>query len=657
MDVGKFLSEFRHIVSSKNGINQIRQLIYNLAITGQLTRQMDDDDDIKSLLLNIKNKKEQLIAEKKIKRLPKLQNSPLRIPKNIKIPNSWYWSRLVDIGEINPKNSDLEDDTVASFLPMSSLSELHSGTLGPEERPWGRIKKGYTHFADGDIVIAKITPCFENGKAAVISGLANGVGAGTTELHVVRPLPNLIEANYIYIFLRSPYFTADGKNKMTGTAGQKRLPLEYFATRAFPVPPIAEQKRIVAKVDELMALCDKLEAQYKERLALGKITRFTALNSLSNAVSISDIRVSWHRLQNNMYLLVHEAEDIEDFKSTILELAISGKLNARESSVSDGTLENMRNRKRNLAKNKLIKRETPIIDFPGVQDLLVDIPETWIWCRLDDIASVVRGGSPRPAGDPRFYGGEIPFLKVADITKSKEMFVESFTSTIKEEGLSKTREITERTVLLTNSGATLGVPIICTFRATFNDGIAAFIELAEEVFDEYLYFYLKAKSKWLLDIASRGQGQPNLNTNIIRAIWFPLPPIAEQRSIVDIVKRILALCNQLTEKQELAQKTGALLASAAVASITGIQIEDKEKMKVPKTELVSTLRVGVSPANSERAPLVAILIRNNGEMPAKTLWQASGLEIDAFYQRLKTEMARGWIVQPEVAYVQEMEAS
>ena len=80
-------------------------------------------------------------------------------------------------------------------------------------------------------------------------------------------------------------------------------------------------------------------------------------------------------------------------------------------------------------------------------------------------------------------------------------------------------------------------------------------------------------------------------------------------------------------------------------------------MKVPKTELVSTLRVGVSPANSERAPLAAILIRNNGEIPAKTLWQASGLEIDAFYQQLKTEMARGWIVQPEVAYMREVEAS
>jgi type I restriction enzyme S subunit len=100
-----------------------------------------------------------------------------------------------------------------------------------------------------------------------------------------------------------------------------------------------------------------------------------------------------------------------------------------------------------------------------------------------------------------------------------------------------------------------------------------------------------------------------------------------------------------------------LLATAAVASITGIRIEDKKKMKAPKTELISTLRIGISPTNGEQAPLAAILVKNNGELPAKALWNSSRLDIDAFYQQLKTEMAKGWIVQPEVAYMKEVEAS
>jgi type I restriction enzyme S subunit len=265
------------------------------------------------------------------------------------------------------------------------------------------------------------------------------------------------------------------------------------------------QQRIVAKVDELMALCDKLEAQQQEQITLREITRSSVFNALTTAETISDLRTSWYRLDGNIHLLLQEPEDIEQFKIMVLELAISGKLNERESSASLETLERMQARKRSLVKSKLIKGDSPVVDFSSVHDLRVDIPKTWIWCRLNDIASVVRGGSPRPAGDPRFYDGKIPFLKVADITQVQGMFVENFTYTIKEEGLSKTREITQRTVLLTNSGATLGIPTICTFRATFNDGIAAFVELDEEVFDEYLYFYLKAKSKWLLDIASRGQ--------------------------------------------------------------------------------------------------------------------------------------------------------
>jgi type I restriction enzyme S subunit len=104
--------------------------------------------------------------------------------------------------------------------------------LAPEANKWGSIKKGFTHFANGDVVVAKITPCFENGKAAVIDGLEHSIGAGTTELHVFRPIHAGVLSGYVYLFLRSPYFAIEGEKNMTGTAGQKRLPTEYFATRA-----------------------------------------------------------------------------------------------------------------------------------------------------------------------------------------------------------------------------------------------------------------------------------------------------------------------------------------------------------------------------------------------------------------------------------------
>jgi type I restriction enzyme S subunit len=156
---------------------------------------------------------------------------------------------------------------------------------------------------------------------------------------------------------------------------------------------------------------------------------------------------------------------------------------------------------------------------------------------------------------------------VADVTRAKGKFVEGYTATIKEAGLSKTRFIDVRTVLLSNSGATLGIPAICDFPATFNDGIAAFIYLADGVDDEFLHLYLRSKTQWFIEFASRGQGQPNLNTDIIRATWFPLPPLEEQRRIVARVDELMTMCDSLDMQFGEANQTLGQLASVVVEQV------------------------------------------------------------------------------------------
>ncbi|KJV07097.1 restriction endonuclease subunit S [Methylocucumis oryzae] len=348
-------------------------------------------------------------------------------------------------------------------------------------------------------------------------------------------------------------------------------------------------------------------------------------------------------------------EDIADLRQAILDLAFAGNISEQLEKITPDLVESLHLRKMELSAEKKIKRETPVIDFPGITEMLGNLPHQWAWVRLNDIASVVRGGSPRPAGDPKFYGGNIPFLKVADVTASKGMFVEGYTSTITEAGLNKTREISTRTVLLTNSGATLGVPAICEFRTTFNDGIAAFIELNEAVFDEYLCLFLKSKTKWLQDIASRGQGQPNLNTEIIRSMWFPLAPIAEQYRVVNRVSELMRICDLLEMKLRKSSEIVERLVIASISSITGItteQIKD-EPMKAPQTELIAPLKLAQAPDIKAQAPLATLLARHNGEMSAKDLWQRFGGEIDAFYAQLKIEIAHGWILAPEPAKMRE----
>ena len=163
-------------------------------------------------------------------------------------------------------------------------------------------------------------------------------------------------------------------------------------------------------------------------------------------------------------------------------------------------------------------------------------------CKIKDLCQVVRGGSPRPAGDPRFYNGTIPFLKVADLTHNSSMFVNEATYTIKPAGLIKTRKVPANTLLLSNSGATLGVPKICTFETTFNDGIAAFLNLPKEALPYHYYFWV-SKTKELRAI-NQGAAQPNLNTTIIENMDIPYPSLPEQKAIVKKIETAFAFADK-----------------------------------------------------------------------------------------------------------------
>lgn len=190
--------------------------------------------------------------------------------------------------------------------------------------------------------------------------------------------------------------------------------------------------------------------------------------------------------------------------------------------------------------------------------------DTWKRKKISEVCTVVRGGSPRPAGNPKFYGGNIPFMKVADITNNDTPYVESTACFIKEAGLSKTRMVEENTLLLTNSGATLGVPAICTFKTTFNDGIAAFLNLNPQSIKYYYYFFISKTAE--LRSINKGAAQPNLNTKIIGEIMHNVPTIEEQQEIVNILDNLLAKYNKIKnleqqlEKIELLKK--AILAKA-----------------------------------------------------------------------------------------------
>ena len=127
-----------------------------------------------------------------------------------------------------------------------------------EERRWGEVKNGFTHFQDGDVVIAKITPCFQNRKSAVITGLPNGFGAGTTELHVLRDDTHILFMPYFLLCSKTHAFITGGVANFTGTAGQQRVGKDYVSQYLISVPPVKEQVRIVEAVQSILSSLDEL---------------------------------------------------------------------------------------------------------------------------------------------------------------------------------------------------------------------------------------------------------------------------------------------------------------------------------------------------------------------------------------------------------------
>ncbi len=235
----------------------MQKSILQTAIQGKLVEQRPEEGTGEELFRQIQTEKQKLIKAGAIKKeKPLAEIAEEEIPFDI--PESWKWVRIAQIVTLNPKN-DIADDLEVAFIPMPCVQDGFRNCHTFEIKKWKEIKKGFTHFAEGDIGVAKITPCFQNRKSVIFRDLVNGYGAGTTELTVVRTIGETVLPEYLLCFFKSEYFIANGVKSFTGTAGQQRIHKDYLATCLFPLPPLAEQKRIVAKLEEILPLCERLK--------------------------------------------------------------------------------------------------------------------------------------------------------------------------------------------------------------------------------------------------------------------------------------------------------------------------------------------------------------------------------------------------------------
>lgn len=219
---------------------------------------------------NIANqvKKSKATLQAMIKKLELLKKAKFKemFGKAIAINNKWRKTQLGTCCEINPKKpNDIADDCQCSFIPMASVGE-HGEIDATCIKTYGEVKKGFTYFAENDVLFAKITPCMENGKGCIAHELKNNIGFGSTEFHVLRPLHNLVNSGWIYFLTSSKEFRKIAELNMTGSAGQKRVPSSFLEQYQFYLPPIALQNKFVAYINQI----DKIEHSLQS--ALDKLT-------------------------------------------------------------------------------------------------------------------------------------------------------------------------------------------------------------------------------------------------------------------------------------------------------------------------------------------------------------------------------------------------
>lgn len=489
---------------------KLKSSILQLAIQGKLVEQRPEEGTGEELYQQIQAEKKRLIQEGKIKKekpLPEIAED--EVP--FEIPESWKWVRVAQVVTLNPKN-DLDDHLDTAFIPMPCVSDGFRNSHTFEVKKWGEIKKGFTHFADGDIGVAKITPCFQNRKSVVFQGLPNGYGAGTTELSIVRVINTTILREYLLWFFKSEYFIVNGVKSFTGTAGQQRIHKDYLATCLFPLPPLAEQKRIVAQIEELIPYLDRYEK-------------------------------AWNRLEE------FNRRFPADMQKSILQMAIQGKL--VEQRPEEGTGEELyqqiqAEKKRLIAEGK-IKREKPLPEITE-DEIPFEIPEGWKWCRLLDLCSLIGDiDHNMPKSVDKNHG--VLFLSAKDLLDDGSInYIDNVKYISNEDYDRLSRKVKPQLgdIVYSRIGACLGKARTVKSEVKFLVSYSCCIIRSIQIDVDYLRYYLESPIILAHSVKARQSiGVPDLGMGEIKKYFIALPPLAEQKRIVERLEELLPVCERL----------------------------------------------------------------------------------------------------------------
>ncbi|GEM48643.1 restriction endonuclease subunit S [Deinococcus cellulosilyticus] len=577
--------------NAPDGIRKLRELILTLGMQGKLVEQDPSDPPASELLKEIETKKRKLVESKKIKlprKLPPIDIS--EVPFDL--PPGWEWIRLGELGVINPRNN-AEDDLDVGFVSMSMISSDIGVDHSFETRKWKDIKTGFTHIANGDIALAKITPCFENAKSCVFKNLPNGIGAGTTELHVFRNSFGAVEPLYLLNFLKNPKYIADAIPFMTGTAGQRRVPTEYFTQTLFPLPPLPEQRRIVTKIDQLMARCNEIEALRISREHKRQSVHGSALNALLSATEPETFAQAWGFLRAHFGDLHQTPKDIEELRQAVIQLAVMGKLVPQDPSDPPARIliDDINNERQRLISLGKIKSYKPLPNV-SVEEMPFQIPQGWEWVRLNTITAI-SGGITKGRNLTNRKIVELPYLRVANVQRGYLVLSEMKNIELPVDEIEK-YILRKGDLLITEGGDWDKVGRTAIWQGEIDTCVhqnhvfkarkilATQNELWLEKFlnSQFCRIYFAGASKQTTNLAS-------INMTQLQNCPIALPPLLEQHRIISRLNHLISLCNKLdkvlkaqTSKQS--EILNALMSTLIPSSVPSLQRAPIRSAKLPK---------------------------------------------------------------------------
>ena len=487
---------------------ELKNSILQLAIQGKLVEQCPEEGTAAELYQQIQTEKQALVKAGKIKKEKPLPEIP-EDETPFDIPESWMWVRLSNIWSIlngdRGKNYPAKSTLSHSGIPFISALNLDGKTVLEDDNLLCLSDLQYKKLGNGKLEKGDIVVCIR-GSLGKHGRYPFEKGAIASSLVIMRsPVQKPTLDEYLMLYLDSPVFFGEIKKYDNGTA-QPNLAAKNLEQFLLPLPPLAEQKRIVAKIEELLPLIDRYET-------------------------------AWSRLED------FNKRFPGDMQKSLLQMAIQGKL--VEQRPEEGTAaellsvaETYDNVDGQRVKQKVI---TEITD----DDIAFQLPDSWEWVKLGSVCTIARGGSPRPIKDYITTADDgVNWIKIGDTEKNGK-YISSTSEKIKPSGVSKSRMVHPGDFLLTNS-MSFGRPYILKIDGCIHDGWLVISQSAEVFDQDYLYWMLSsgyAYSQFCGKVS--GAVVKNLNSDKVANSVFPLPPLAEQKRIVARLEELLPLCERL----------------------------------------------------------------------------------------------------------------